>query len=68
VNKTFLTSDPDGVGPGPWNANHGINSQHSGGANVLLADGSVKFLRDTTAWDVVQRLCIRDDGQVVNVP
>jgi prepilin-type N-terminal cleavage/methylation domain-containing protein/prepilin-type processing-associated H-X9-DG protein len=68
INRTFLTTDASGVGMGPWNANHGINSHHSGGANVLLGDGAVKFVRDTTTWDVLQRLCIRDDGQTVAVP
>ncbi len=65
VNRTLTASDPNNVGLGPWSANHGINSQHSGGANVLVADGAVKFLTDTTAWDVLQRLCIRDDVQTV---
>jgi prepilin-type N-terminal cleavage/methylation domain-containing protein/prepilin-type processing-associated H-X9-DG protein len=68
VNRTFTASDPNGIGQGPWNANHGINSQHPGGANVLLADGAVAFLSNGTAWDVLQRLCIRDDGQPVSLP
>jgi prepilin-type N-terminal cleavage/methylation domain-containing protein/prepilin-type processing-associated H-X9-DG protein len=68
INRTFTTSDSGGIGMGPWNANHGINSQHSGGANVVLADGAVKFLTDATAWDVLQRLCIRDDGKPVTLP
>jgi prepilin-type N-terminal cleavage/methylation domain-containing protein/prepilin-type processing-associated H-X9-DG protein len=68
VNKTFQATDPAGVGQGPWNANHGINSHHSGGANVLAADGAVKFLSNSTTWDVLQRLCIRDDGQVASLP
>jgi prepilin-type N-terminal cleavage/methylation domain-containing protein/prepilin-type processing-associated H-X9-DG protein len=68
INRTFNAADPSGVGQGPWNANHGINSEHSGGANVVLGDGSVRFLSNTTAWDVLQRLCIRDDGLVVTLP
>ena len=68
INRAFTAADPGGVGLGPWNANHGINSQHSGGANVLVADGAVKFLRETTAWDVLRGLCIRDDGQAVALP
>ena len=42
--------------------------EHPGGANVLMADGAVLFLTDSTAWNVLQALCIRDDGQVVNFP
>jgi len=68
VNRTMQSSDPNNVGLGPWSANHGINSEHSGGANVLVADGAVRFLADSTAWDVLQKLCIRDDGQVVSLP
>jgi prepilin-type N-terminal cleavage/methylation domain-containing protein/prepilin-type processing-associated H-X9-DG protein len=68
INHTFTASDGNGIGMGPWNANHGINSEHPGGANVLLADGAVKFLTDATTWDVLQRLCIRDDNQPVSVP
>jgi prepilin-type N-terminal cleavage/methylation domain-containing protein len=67
VNRTFMASDRNGIGMGPWNANHGINSEHTGGANVLVADGAVRFLTDSTAWEILQRLCIRDDGQPVTL-
>lgn len=68
INRVLTASDPNNMGLGPWSANHGINSRHSGGANVVLGDGAVKFLIDSTAWDVLQRLCIRDDDQPVSVP
>lgn len=48
--------------------NVGINSCHVGGANVLRADGSVLFLSNATAYDVVKWLAIRDDGQVFQDP
>jgi prepilin-type N-terminal cleavage/methylation domain-containing protein/prepilin-type processing-associated H-X9-DG protein len=51
-----------------YSYNRGINSQHPGGANVLLADGSVHFMADATTWTVLQALCIRDDGQAVPAP
>jgi prepilin-type N-terminal cleavage/methylation domain-containing protein/prepilin-type processing-associated H-X9-DG protein len=43
-------------------------SYHSGGANFCFADGSVHFIPDSTALDVLQRLGARNDGQVVTIP
>ena len=52
-----------------------IQSAHPGGAHVLFADGHVSFLTDKHAGtgfaglagrgSVLERLCVRDDGQVV---
>jgi len=44
-----------------------MGSGHTGGANVAFADGSVKFLRDSTALTVLQALCTRAGGEVVNL-
>jgi prepilin-type N-terminal cleavage/methylation domain-containing protein/prepilin-type processing-associated H-X9-DG protein len=43
-----------------------INSPHSGGANVLRGDGSVVFLRDSLALNLLARLATKDDGLVLN--
>ena len=32
---------------------YGMSSYHSGGANILMGDGSVKFLKNSTANNVV---------------
>jgi prepilin-type N-terminal cleavage/methylation domain-containing protein/prepilin-type processing-associated H-X9-DG protein len=59
-----------GGGSGRWNsegANVPLVSNHSGGVNVLLGDGSVRFLRDSTDLLTLARLATRDDGGVINL-
>lgn len=41
-------------------------SRHSGGVNALLADGSVRFVRDTINLQTWQRLGTMDGGEVVD--
>jgi prepilin-type N-terminal cleavage/methylation domain-containing protein/prepilin-type processing-associated H-X9-DG protein len=48
--------------PGAW----GLTSYHSGGANVLIADGSVKFLKDSVSPTVVWALGSRAQGEIVS--
>ncbi|MCA9082028.1 MAG: DUF1559 domain-containing protein, partial [Planctomycetaceae bacterium] len=40
-------------------------SGHTGGAHVLLADGSVRFVSDNMHLLTLKRLATRDDGQVI---
>jgi prepilin-type N-terminal cleavage/methylation domain-containing protein/prepilin-type processing-associated H-X9-DG protein len=47
-------------------SNDEMYSFHTGGANVLFADGSVHFLKDTVAPPVVIGLVTRAGGEVVN--
>lgn len=42
-----------------------IGSAHTGGAQVALCDGSVRFLSNSLSASVLQYLCQRDDGQVL---
>jgi prepilin-type N-terminal cleavage/methylation domain-containing protein/prepilin-type processing-associated H-X9-DG protein len=44
----------------------GLHSFHSGGANVCLADGSVKFLKTSTALQVMWALGSRNQGEVIS--
>lgn len=44
-----------------------LNSAHTGGINALNADGSVRFIRDNIAIDLLARLVTRDDGLPVNL-
>jgi prepilin-type N-terminal cleavage/methylation domain-containing protein/prepilin-type processing-associated H-X9-DG protein len=48
--------------------NKPIQSAHPGGAQVGLADGSVRFLFETTDMDVLRALGCRFDGQPVSLP
>jgi prepilin-type processing-associated H-X9-DG protein len=41
-------------------------SGHPGGANFVLADGSVRFIKDTTALPVLKALSTRRGGEIVN--
>ncbi|MFO0866309.1 MAG: H-X9-DG-CTERM domain-containing protein [Gemmataceae bacterium] len=38
----------------------------TGGVNILLGDGSVRFLSDSTSLDTLAR-ATRDDGTVLNL-
>ena len=48
--------------PGMFN----MSSFHSGGANILMADGSVKFLKDSTSLQVVWALGSRAQGEILS--
>ena len=45
-----------------------VNAQsyHSGGANFLLGDGSVKFIKDSVAWTVYWGLGTKAGGEVID--
>jgi prepilin-type N-terminal cleavage/methylation domain-containing protein len=47
----------------PYETNTILNSFHPGGINAGVADGSVRFLADTTDINVLLRACAADDGQ-----
>lgn len=44
-------------------ANHGLYSQHVGGAHILLADGSTHFLSENVDMLTFRHLATRDDNQ-----
>jgi prepilin-type N-terminal cleavage/methylation domain-containing protein/prepilin-type processing-associated H-X9-DG protein len=48
--------------PGMW----GLSSFHPGGANILMCDGSVKFLKDSTNMVTVWAIGSRNQGEVVS--
>ncbi len=50
--------------PFTWSAELGLKSMHPGGVNVLLGDGSVRFLSETIDHQTYQYLGARADGQL----
>ena len=49
---------------GAWGV-FGMSSYHSGGANALFADGSVKFLKSSTNMTVIWAIGTRNGGEAV---
>ena len=62
-----LWTKPDDIEFNPENPGQmfGIGSPHSGGANVLFADGSVRFIINTINLEVLKALITRAGGEVV---
>ena len=44
----------------------GFGSYHPGGANFAFCDGSVKFIRSTTAPHVLSALATRAGGEIIS--
>ncbi len=59
-NRTTGNGDFDNTGM------FGMSSFHSGGANIAMCDGSVRFLKSTTALPVVWSLGSRSQGEVIS--
>ncbi|WP_040351674.1 DUF1559 domain-containing protein [Blastopirellula marina] len=49
----------------PYAGNTILTSYHPGGIQVLLADGSVRFIGETLDFLTLRQLCVRDDGLVI---
>ncbi|UUO04451.1 DUF1559 domain-containing protein [Blastopirellula sp. J2-11] len=71
-NHCFFAGDATNATNAPINAPSGkalvgdvASSQHPGGVNVTMVDGSVHFLSENTSWETVAALAKRSDGQVV---
>jgi prepilin-type N-terminal cleavage/methylation domain-containing protein/prepilin-type processing-associated H-X9-DG protein len=49
-----------------WNVSWGFKSKHTGGANFLMGDGTVRFISQTIDHRTYQLLGCRNDGQAVS--
>jgi prepilin-type N-terminal cleavage/methylation domain-containing protein/prepilin-type processing-associated H-X9-DG protein len=45
-----------------------FGSNHPGGANFAMCDGSVRFISESTSLPVLQALCTRAGGELFNAP
>jgi len=65
-NAPVVNNNPSWPGVGSnFGSNNPLNSAHTGGVHVLLADGATRFLGDSIDMGVLRRLCARSDDQVV---
>ncbi|APZ94412.1 putative major pilin subunit [Fuerstiella marisgermanici] len=48
-----------------WDFNTIVNSFHTGGIQVGMGDGSVRFISENLDFGTLQRLCSMNDGEVV---
>jgi len=51
---------------GNWTHQYTFRSNHPGGANFCMADGSVKFLKTTINFAIYQALSTRGNGEIVS--
>jgi len=69
ANAYAINSQTAGAGAAfTWGGNTILNSFHPGGINVLLTDGSVRFVRDSIDFPTFQRACVRNDGFANSLP
>jgi prepilin-type N-terminal cleavage/methylation domain-containing protein/prepilin-type processing-associated H-X9-DG protein len=57
-----VTSSSGVDDPGMW----ALSSRHAGGANILLCDGSVRFLKGSASLTVVWSLGSRAQGEIIS--
>ncbi|UUO08278.1 DUF1559 domain-containing protein [Blastopirellula sp. J2-11] len=50
----------------PYRPNTIVNSYHPGGIQTVHADGSVHFISEVIDFDLLAKLSVRDDGEVIS--
>ena len=62
-NAKAVDNDPSWPGIGDnFGMNLPLNSAHSGGAHVLMGDGTVRFVHDSINMLLYRRILTKDDG------
>jgi len=64
INSDAMTSSSEGY-LYSYTQNNPLSSNHDGGVQGLLGDGSVRFLSENMSEVTLQRLCIRNDGLIL---
>ena len=65
---SFIAGEYEYDGPCVINCHNGWNAVyafHPGGVNALACDGSVRFLKESTAKSVIKAFVSRDEGEVI---
>ncbi|WP_169973860.1 DUF1559 domain-containing protein [Tautonia rosea] len=68
VPLNFRQVGSDGSWPvvGNWTRQISFRSFHPGGANFAMADGSVKFIKETINFNIYQALSTRNQGEIIS--
>lgn len=67
INQIGFTTGTPGT-PDNCGTNIPLSSMHSGGVNILFADGSVRFWTNSTALPTLQAAASKDDGITFSEP
>ncbi len=68
INSEPIPSDSSGSGYSDDAAELCFASSHTGGANVVLGDGSTQFVSETIDLEIWQAVGSRDGGEVIEFP
>ncbi len=64
INSSWKSGAPSGA-DNSYDGNTIINSFHTGGVHVALADGAVRFISENIDFTTLTQLCARNDGEVI---
>ncbi len=65
LNNAMRSGQPGFNNPGDWPNVYSFRSRHTGGANFLLGDGAVKFIRDSIDIATYRAMATRAGGETL---